>query len=94
MTKAEIIERVYQTLGGSKQECAHYVELTFDLIKQGLAGGENVKISGFGKFNLRIKKTRPGRNPRTKQEIMISPRRVVTFKASHVLRDRVNQAGA
>ncbi len=91
MTKAEIIERVYETLGGSKQESARLVEQAFDLIKDALAAGEAVKISGFGKFNLRSKKSRPGRNPHTKIEIMITPRRVVTFKASHVLREQVNR---
>ena len=91
MTKAEIIERVYETLGGSKLESARLVEATFDLIRETLAGGENVKISGFGRFKLRSKKSRPGRNPHTKIEILISPRRVVTFKASHVLRKQVNR---
>jgi len=91
MTKADIIERVYEKLGGSKQECARLVELAFDLIKDSLETGENVKISGFGKFNVRSKKARPGRNPHTRQELTISPRTVVTFKASHVLREQVNK---
>jgi integration host factor subunit alpha len=91
MTKAEIVERVYENLGGSKQECAKLVEMCFELIRQSLESGENVKISGFGKFTLRNKKSRPGRNPRTKQEVMITPRRVVTFKASHILREQVNR---
>jgi integration host factor subunit alpha len=91
MTKAEIIERVYEKLGGSKQECARLVEQAFDLVKAALESGENVKISGFGKFNIRRKKARPGRNPHTRQELTITPRTVVTFKASHVLRDQVNK---
>jgi len=91
MTKAEIIERVYEKLGGSKQECARLVEQAFDLVKASLESGENVKISGFGKFNIRRKKARPGRNPHTRQELTITPRTVVTFKASHVLRDQVNK---
>jgi integration host factor subunit alpha len=94
MTKAEIIERVYEKLGGSKQECARMVEQTFDLIKNALESGENVKLSGFGKFNVRAKKARPGRNPHTRQELTISPRRVVTFKASHVLRSQANHGEA
>jgi len=91
MTKADIIERVYEKLGGSKQECARLVEQVFDLVKASLESGENVKLSGFGKFNVRSKKARPGRNPHTREELTISPRRVVTFKASHVLRGQVNK---
>lgn len=91
ITKADIIERVYENLGGSKQECARLVELSLELIRQALENGENVKISGFGKFNLRNKRSRPGRNPRNKQEIMITPRRVVTFKASRLLKDQMNR---
>jgi integration host factor subunit alpha len=91
MTKAEIIERVYEKLGGSKQECARLVEQVFDLLKASLERGENAKLSGFGKFNVRTKKARPGRNPHTRQELTISPRTVVTFKASHVLREMVNR---
>jgi integration host factor subunit alpha len=91
MTKADIIERLYEKLGGSKQQCARLVEATFDLLKQALESGENVKISGFGKFTIRHKKARPGRNPHTRQELTITPRTVVTFKASHVLRDQVNR---
>jgi len=91
MTKADIIERVYEKLGGSKQECTRLVEKVFDLVKQSLENGESVKLSGFGKFIVRSKKARPGRNPHTRQELTISPRRVVTFKASHVLKGQVNR---
>ncbi len=91
MTKADLIERVYEKLGRSKQESARLVEEVFELIKSTLEAGENVKISGFGKFTLRSKGARPGRNPHTRQELTIAPRRVVTFKASHILKGQVNR---
>ena len=91
MTKADLVERVYEKLGTSKQESARLVEEVFEIIKSTLEAGENVKISGFGKFTLRSKGARPGRNLRTREQLIIAPRRVVTFKASHILKARVNQ---
>jgi len=91
MTKLEIIDRVYEKLGRSKQESARLVEAVFELIKTSLENGENVKVSGFGKFTVRRKKARPGRNPHTAETLTISPRTVVTFKASHILKAQVNQ---
>lgn len=91
MTKADIIERVYDNLGGlSKKESAEIVELVFETIKNTLERGEKIKISGFGHFVVRTKKERIGRNPQTGDEITISPRRVLTFKPSQVLKNAIN----
>jgi integration host factor subunit alpha len=91
MTKADIIEKVYDNLGGlSKKESAEIVELVFETIKNTLERGEKIKISGFGNFVVRQKKERVGRNPQTGDEIKISPRRVLTFKPSQVLKNGIN----
>ncbi|MFZ4738191.1 MAG: integration host factor subunit alpha [Bradymonadia bacterium] len=91
MTKADIIERVYDNLGAlSKKESAEIVEMVFETIKLTLAQGEKIKISGFGNFVVREKKARIGRNPQTGIEIRISPRRVLTFKPSQVLKNSIN----
>ncbi|MCK5681826.1 integration host factor subunit alpha [bacterium] len=90
MTKADMVELVYERIGVSKREAANVVESIFDIIKESLERGENVKISGFGSFNLREKQPRRGRNPQTGAEITISARRVLSFKSSNVLRDQLN----
>ncbi len=91
MTKADIIEAVYDKLGGySKREAAELVEHVFDTLKDTLAKQEKVKISGFGNFVVREKKARMGRNPQTRQPIEISARRVLTFKPSQVLKSQLN----
>ena len=90
MTKADMVELVYERIGVSKREAATVVDSIFDIIKESLERGENVKISGFGSFNLREKKPRRGRNPQTGEEITISARRVLSFKSSNVLRDQLN----
>lgn len=90
MTKADMVELVYERIGVSKREAANVVESIFDIIKESLERGENVKISGFGSFNLREKQPRRGRNPQTGEEITISARRVLSFKSSNVLRDQLN----
>ncbi len=90
MTKADMVELVYDRIGVSKREAARIVETIFDLIKETLERGENVKISGFGSFNIQHKKPRRGRNPQTGEEITISARRVLSFKASNVLREHLN----
>ena len=83
MTKADIIEAVYEKVGGfSKKEAAEIVESVFNTIKETLEKGEKIKISGFGNFVVREKKARIGRNPQTGEEITISARRVLTFKPS------------
>ena len=89
LTKADIIERVYKEAGFSKKEAADLVDLVFKVIKDTLARGEKVKISGFGNFSIRDKATRVGRNPQTGEAMEISARRVLTFKPSQVLKEDV-----
>ena len=90
MTKADIVERIYEKVGFSKKESAEIVETVFEIMKQTLEGGEKIKISGFGNFVVRQKRARIGRNPHTGEEIEISARRVLTFKASQLLKEAVN----
>jgi len=91
MTKADIVESVYERLGGfSKKESAEIVESVFETIKDSLRKGEKMKISGFGNFSVRSKKERKGRNPKTGKEIKITPRKVVTFKPSQLLKSVLN----
>ena len=87
MTKADLVDAIYQRVGFSKKESAKIVEMVFDIIKDTLESGEKIKISGFGNFVVRDKRSRIGRNPQTGQEIEISARRVLTFKPSQVLRN-------
>lgn len=89
LTKADIVERVYKEAGFSKKEAADLVDLVFKVIKDTLAKGEKVKISGFGNFSIRDKATRVGRNPQTGEAMDISARRVLTFKPSQVLKEDV-----
>ena len=90
MTKAEIVEHIYEKVGFSKKESAELVEKVFEIIKETLANGEKVKISGFGNFQVRQKNARVGRNPQTGKEIEISARRVLTFRPSQVLKSALN----
>ena len=90
MTKADIVEQVYQKIGFSKKEASELVELVFDNLKQVLYKGDKVKISGFGNFIVREKKERIGRNPQTGEQISISARRVLTFRPSQVLKAMLN----
>jgi len=90
MTKIDIIQEVYEKLGLSKKDSAEIVESVFDIMKDTLAKGEKIKISGFGNFVVKEKKSRRGRNPQTGNEIEISARRVLTFKSSQVLRKALN----
>ncbi|MEK6706577.1 MAG: integration host factor subunit alpha [Bdellovibrionota bacterium] len=92
MTKADIVEALYQKIGFSKKEAADLVEMVFDTIKSTLSQGQKIKISGFGNFVLREKRSRVGRNPQTGQSIEISARRVLTFRPSQVLRAEVNSS--
>ncbi|SHE22991.1 integration host factor subunit alpha [methanotrophic endosymbiont of Bathymodiolus puteoserpentis (Logatchev)] len=89
VTKADFAERLFDELGLNKREAKEMVELFFEEIKLALETGEQVKISGFGKFELRDKSSRPGRNPKTGEEIPISARRVVTFRTGQKLKTRV-----
>ncbi|HET6460929.1 MAG TPA: integration host factor subunit alpha [Syntrophales bacterium] len=90
MTKIDIIQDVYEKLGFSKKDAAKIVESVFELMKDSLARGEKIKISGFGNFSVKDKKSRRGRNPQTGSEIEISARKVLTFKSSQVLRKALN----
>jgi integration host factor subunit alpha len=89
LTKADFAERLYEELGLNKREAKEMVELFFEEIKGSLSQGEQVKLSGFGKFELRDKNSRPGRNPKTGEEIPITARRVVTFRSGQKLKARV-----
>lgn len=91
MTKADIIEQIYEKIGFSKKESAEIVELVFDTLKETLEKGEKIKISGFGNFVVRSKHPRVGRNPQTGEEIEISSRRVLTFRPSQVLKQALNR---
>lgn len=90
MTKADIVEALYEKVGFSKKEAADLVELVFETIKNTLSQGQKIKISGFGNFVVRDKRSRIGRNPQTGESIEISARRVLTFRPSQVLRAEVN----
>ncbi|OGQ04715.1 MAG: integration host factor subunit alpha [Deltaproteobacteria bacterium RIFCSPLOWO2_01_44_7] len=92
MTKAEIIEQIYEKVGFSKKESSEIVELVFDTMKETLEKGEKIKISGFGNFVVRAKRPRVGRNPQTGEEIEISARRVLTFRPSQVLKQALNKS--
>ena len=89
VTKADFAERLFDELGLNKREAKEMIELFFEEIKSSLEKGEQVKISGFGKFELRDKRSRPGRNPKTGEEIPITARRVVTFRSGQKLKARV-----
>jgi len=92
LTKADFAESLFDEIGLNKREAKNMVELFFEEIKNSLEQGKPVKISGFGKFELRDKVSRPGRNPKTGEEIPITARRVVTFRAGQKLKSRVGQA--
>ena len=92
LTKAELAEMLFEQVGLNKREAKDMVETFFEEISDALERGESVKLSGFGNFQLRDKPQRPGRNPKTGQEIPISARRVVTFHASQKLKAMVDSA--
>jgi integration host factor subunit alpha len=95
LTKADLAEMLYEELGLNKREAKEIVETFFEEIRSALESNEQVKLSGFGNFDLRDKNTRPGRNPKTGEEIPITARRVVTFKPGQKLKARVESyAGA
>ncbi len=93
LTKAELAEMLFERVGLNKREAKDMVETFFDEIRDALERGESVKLSGFGNFQLRDKPQRPGRNPKTGEEIPISARRVVTFHASQKLKSQIEDAG-
>jgi integration host factor subunit alpha len=89
LTKADLAERLFEELGLNKREAKEIVEMFFEEIRGALEKGQQVKLSGFGNFDLRDKKQRPGRNPKTGQEIPITARRVVTFRPGQKLKAKV-----
>ena len=89
LTKADMAEKLFDELGLNKREAKELVELFFEEIRHALENGQQVKLSGFGNFDLREKNQRPGRNPKTGEEIPISARRVVTFRPGQKLKARV-----
>ena len=89
LTKAEMAERLFEDLGLNKREAKELVEAFFEEIRTSLEAGQQVKLSGFGNFDLRYKNQRPGRNPKTGEEIPITARRVVTFRPGQKLKARV-----
>jgi integration host factor subunit alpha len=91
VTRAQLSEAVYQEVGLSRNESADLVESILDEVADHLIGGETVKVSSFGSFYVRDKGQRVGRNPKTGEEVPILPRRVLVFRPSHVLKDRINQ---
>lgn len=92
LTKADLVNRLYESEVLTKAEAVEAVETVLELIKQSLESGENVLISGFGKFTVKDKRARRGRNPHTGEDLMLAPRRVVTFKSSGVLKKRINNS--
>jgi integration host factor subunit alpha len=90
LTKAHIVENLFARNIFTKSECAEIVDTLFEIVKKTLEEGEDVLVSGFGKFSVKDKNQRRGRNPQTGNPIMLSPRKVVTFKCSGVLRQRIN----
>lgn len=89
LTKADMAEKLYEELGLNKREAKEIVEMFFEDIRTALESGSQVKLSGFGNFDLRDKNQRPGRNPKTGEEIPICARRVVTFRPGQKLKARV-----
>jgi integration host factor subunit alpha len=90
LTKDHIAGSLQSRLGDSKPESSHFLESVLELIKSSLAGGDDVLISGFGKFNVRQKAARRGRNPATGEDMTLEPRRVITFKCSALLREKLS----
>ncbi|MDA8084743.1 MAG: integration host factor subunit alpha [Nitrospiraceae bacterium] len=94
MTKADIVDTIFEKVGLSKKEAQDIVENLFDTMKQTFVEGESIKISGFGTFNVRKKLARRGRNPKTGQDLEITPRRVITFRVSNQLKKELERLDA
>ena len=90
LTKANIVDAIHNDLGFPKNRSAELIEILLEQIKSTLENGEDVLISGFGKFCVKNKKERRGRNPATGDDMMLSQRQVVTFRCSHLLREKIN----
>ncbi|HWR59945.1 MAG TPA: integration host factor subunit alpha [Thermodesulfovibrionales bacterium] len=94
MTKADLVDLIFGKVGLSKIESQNLIELIFDTVRRTLVEGESVKVSGFGTFNVKKKNARRGRNPKTGEELQITPRRVITFRASNHFKDLVEKTDA
>ena len=94
VTKADLANTLFEQLGLNKREAKEFVELFFETIRESLENGESVKLSGFGSFSVRDKRSRPGRNPKTGEDVPVTPRRVVTYKASQKVKDRIARNNA
>jgi integration host factor subunit alpha len=90
LTKANIVDAIHDELGFPKNRSAELIEILLEQIKRTLENGQDVLISGFGKFCVKEKKARRGRNPATGDDMMLTQRRVVTFRCSHLLREKIN----
>lgn len=93
LTRSDLSEAVYREIGLSRNDSAEMVETILERISEALIRGDNVKISSFGTFVVREKGARMGRNPKTGEEVPIEPRRVLVFRPSHIMKDRVNAGG-
>lgn len=93
LTKAQLAELLFEQIGLNKRESKDMIDAFFDLVAQSLVEGNDVKITSFGNFQIRTKAARPGRNPRTGEAIPIAARRVVTFHASHKLKEQIQERG-
>jgi integration host factor subunit alpha len=93
VTRADLCDALHDTVGLTRQDCAYLVERTLDLIAEAMEQGQSVKLSGFGVFQVRAKRERMGRNPKTGAPAPIAPRRVIGFRASQILKARIERAG-
>jgi integration host factor subunit alpha len=93
LTKAHLVNRIYERCGLAKKEAQEIVEIFFNEMKSFLKDGKSIKISGFGNFNVKYKRARRGRNPQTGEAMMISERRVLTFSVSQVFKELLNKSG-
>ncbi|MBW2108073.1 MAG: integration host factor subunit alpha [Deltaproteobacteria bacterium] len=93
LTKHHIVDSIYSKLRLSKNQSVQVVETLLEIMKRTLEAGEDILVSGFGKFCVKEKKQRRGRNPQTSEEMILRPRRVVTFRCSGVLRNKINHGG-
>lgn len=91
MTKAAIVEKIYKELGITKKDIANVVDKVFDLMRDEILSKNNVKVSGFGNFDVKVRGRRVGRNPKTGEEKIIEPRTVVVFRPSQIFKDEVNE---
>ena len=92
LTKAEMAEKLFDEVGLNKREAKEFVDAFFDVLREALEQGRQVKLSGFGVFQVREKRARMGRNPKTGEPAAINPRRVISFRASQIMKSRVHDA--